>query len=201
MSFLVLLGIAVLVGAIVGLWWRSTHGEQPPARPIDSAPEDGEKVLAELIQSGQMINAIKLHRTLYGSGLKDAKDAVEAMRDGRMPVGPPARREASDPDAHAAMERAVRDNNLIQAIKYHRAIYGSGLKEAKDAVEAMRAGRASPERPEVSGSDLSADIERAIWDNNLIQAIKLYRDQHGVGLKEAKDAVEEMRADLLRRRG
>ena len=201
MSFLALLVSAVLVGAILGIWWRSTHREQPPAPPIDSAPEDGEKVLAELIQSGQMIDAIKLYRTLYGTGLKDAKDAVEAIRDGREPLRPPEHRGWSEPEAHAAMVRAVQDNSLIEAIKFHRRIYGSGLKEAKDAVEAMRAGRASPERPEVSDSDLSADIERAIWDNNLIQAIKLYRDQHGVGLKEAKDAVEEMRADLLRRRG
>ncbi|MGE6761670.1 hypothetical protein ACQKGO_26905 [Corallococcus interemptor] len=201
MSFLVLLGIAVLVGAIVGLWWRATHGEQPPARPIDPPPEDGEKVLAELIQSGQMIAAIKLYRALYATGLKDAKDAVEAIRDGREPLRPPEHRGWSESEAHAAMVRAAQDNSILEAVKFHRRIYGSGVKEAKDAVEAIRAGGAPPGRPEESGTDLGADIERAIWDNNLIQAIKLYRDQYGVGLKEAKDAVEAMRADLLRRRG
>ena len=36
------------------------------------------------------------------------------------------------------------------------------------------------------------EILQAIADGNLIQAIKLYRERTGVGLKEAKDAVEAM---------
>ncbi|WP_375758656.1 hypothetical protein [Corallococcus exercitus] len=140
-SFLALLVIAVFVGALAGFWWRSANRERPADAdpPTARSPEEGEVVLAELIESGQMIDAIKLYRHLHGCGLKDAKDAVEAMREGRAPVGPPERRDLSEPEAKAAMERAVQDNNLIQAIKFHRWLYGSSLKEAKDAVEAMRA--------------------------------------------------------------
>ncbi|NOJ92529.1 hypothetical protein D7W82_22945 [Corallococcus sp. CA049B] len=138
-SFLVLLVIAVFMGALIGLWLRSSNGEQHSEPPTPLSPEEGQARLAELINSGQMINAIKLHRQLHGSGLKEAKDAVEAMRDGRAPMGLPARRALSDSDTNDAIERAVRDDNLIQAIKLYRDQHGVSLKEAKDAVEAMRA--------------------------------------------------------------
>jgi ribosomal protein L7/L12 len=36
------------------------------------------------------------------------------------------------------------------------------------------------------------EILQAIADGNMIQAIKVYRERTGVGLKEAKDAVEAL---------
>jgi large subunit ribosomal protein L7/L12 len=36
------------------------------------------------------------------------------------------------------------------------------------------------------------EIARLAREGNLIQAIKLYREQTGVGLREAKDAVEAL---------
>ncbi|WP_158621438.1 hypothetical protein [Corallococcus aberystwythensis] len=137
-SFLALLVIAVFVGAIAGFWWRSSKREQPSQPPTALSPQEGQEYLADLIASGQTIEAIKLHRQLHGSSLKEAKDAVEAMRDGRAPMEPPARRAVLAPEANDAIERAIRDNQLIQAIKLYREHHGGGLKEAKDAVEAMR---------------------------------------------------------------
>lgn len=138
-SFLVLMLVAVIMGAIVGFWLRSSARDQPFEPPTALSPEEGQQLLTELIESGQMINAVKLYRQLHGCGLKEAKDAVDAMRDGEAPMGLPVRRELSPSDARDAIERAVRDNNLIQAIKLYRDLHGVGLKEAKDAVEAMRA--------------------------------------------------------------
>ncbi|MHA7630477.1 hypothetical protein [Corallococcus sp. M7] len=136
---MVLLVIAVFMGALIGLWLRSSTRDQPSEPPPYRSPEEGRRSLAELIESGQMINAIKLYRELHGCGLKEAKDAVEAMRDGRAPMESLERRELSGPEANDAIERAVRSNNLIEAIKLYRNQHGVGLKEAKDAVEAMRA--------------------------------------------------------------
>ncbi|NRD44054.1 hypothetical protein HRD50_06035 [Corallococcus exiguus] len=127
------------MGALIGFWLRSSNREQPAEPPTPLSPEEGQQNLAELIESGQMINAIKLYRQLHGCGLKEAKDAVEAMRDGRARMEHLERRELPGPETDDAIERAVRSNNLIQAIKLYRDQHGVGLKEAKDAVEAMRA--------------------------------------------------------------
>ena len=43
---------------------------------------------------------------------------------------------------------------------------------------------------EVGGGGLDADIQQLVTDGRKIQAIKLYRERTGVGLAEAKDAIE-----------
>ena len=43
---------------------------------------------------------------------------------------------------------------------------------------------------EVSAGGLDADIQQLVTDGRKINAIKLYRERTGVGLAEAKDAIE-----------
>jgi ribosomal protein L7/L12 len=50
-------------------------------------------------------------------------------------------------------------------------------------------------RPVATGVP-SSDIEALILQGKKIEAIKNYREQTGVGLKEAKDAVEDMQRRL-----
>lgn len=86
----------------------------------------------------------------------------------------------------------------IEAIKRYRTLTGVGLKEAKDAVEAWeRAGSAS-DIPTATpspapGGDI-AEVHALARSGKKIEAIKRYREITGVGLKEAKDAVERMEA-------
>ena len=89
----------------------------------------------------------------------------------------------------------------IEAIKIYRQETGSGLKEAKDAVEALAAGRPLARRSgksvEILGVDptsLEGQVLTLMRDQKKILAIKLYREQTGVGLKQAKDAVEALAA-------
>jgi ribosomal protein L7/L12 len=95
----------------------------------------------------------------------------------------------------------VEEGRIIEAIKLVRMRKGFGLKEAKDAVEAIRDGRvvsSTPEAPtpRVAPSEIDPAIERLVRGGNIIGAIKLYREQHGVGLKESKDAIDTLRASL-----
>jgi hypothetical protein len=57
--------------------------------PIPSGAED-ETELLDLLRRGRKIDAIKLHRQRTGAGLKEAKDAVEALavRNGLPASGP-----------------------------------------------------------------------------------------------------------------
>ena len=78
----------------------------------------------------------------------------------------------------------------IAAIKLYREETGLGLAEAKAALEAMIGGQGLriPKRNIPEGF-FEGDVLRLLGDGKKIQAIKLYREHMGVGLKEAKDAV------------
>lgn len=100
------------------------------------------KRIAELIQQGRKIEAIKLLRDTTGLGLKQAKEEIE-RRSSEMSD------QASPPDlSHPGS--------------------GSGLGQISKEVE---------------------DLARA---GKKIEAIKLLRERTGMGLKEAKEQVEEL---------
>jgi ribosomal protein L7/L12 len=105
---------------------------------------------------------------------------------------------------------------VIQAIKWYRTFTGAGLKESKDACDRMAAepwadpgpaeGEAGPVAweqgagPVAHASRLPGDgrerVSELLFAGKKIHAIKVYRELTGVGLKEAKDAVEAMEKAL-----
>ena len=95
--------------------------------------------------------------------------------------------------ADASPEQLLGAGRKIEAIKRYRELTGVGLKEAKDAVEAMDRATTLPPKSSVLRQVNDSEIEQQIRSGHLIDAIKLYREKTGVGLKEAKDAVEAWR--------
>ena len=94
----------------------------------------------------------------------------------------------------------IRAGRKIEAIKLFRDATGVGLKEAKDAVEQMEAegsttqaagGGAAPGHDPLPNADRQR-VVAALRAGQKIEAIRIYREATGVGLKEAKDAVEAM---------
>jgi ribosomal protein L7/L12 len=64
---------------------RGEHVAVPefvPAPAIAQPPEGKMAEIERLARAGQLIMAIKAYRELTGVGLKDAKEAVERIRDG-----------------------------------------------------------------------------------------------------------------------
>lgn len=104
------------------------------------------------------------------------------------------------------IKRLALDGNAIIAIKEFRETFGTGLKEAKDAVDNIRMGKpviftdfqtpvqgASMGAGETVGHDPRlAQIQKALQHGTKIEAIKLYREIFDVGLLEAKNAVEQI---------
>jgi ribosomal protein L7/L12/sugar lactone lactonase YvrE len=100
----------------------------------------------------------------------------------------------------AEIQRLIQSGQKIYAIKLFRETFGVGLKEAKDAVDAMEAGKgldisgmqvvASAPVNLQSNAENIAEIQRLLQGGSKIEAIKRFREMTGVGLKEAKDAVE-----------
>jgi ribosomal protein L7/L12 len=108
---------------------RSEAPDDPHAPPV---PSNDAGVLMR-IQRGQPIAAIKLYREIHNVGLKEAKDAVEAMAAGKKPSAPPAGDAAVDADVVSM----IRSGNMIDAIRMYRELHGTDLVTAKNAVEAL----------------------------------------------------------------
>ena len=98
------------------------------------------------INSGDKIQAIKLFHEFSGSGLAEAKKLVEALPNGADPAelfssrsnllaSPPL----LDETQVAQVVTALENEGKISAIKLYRELTGTGLAEAKKAVESIEA--------------------------------------------------------------
>ncbi|PRB09986.1 hypothetical protein CQ047_08555 [Microbacterium sp. MYb72] len=112
------------------------------------------------------------------------------------------------PRVVADIDRLVASDQKIQAIKLYRQSTGVGLKEAKDRIDHWSISTTAPHAAAVSHANaartsitpssiraslpapVAADIDRLVAEGAKITAIKALREHTGVGLKEAKDAIE-----------
>jgi ribosomal protein L7/L12 len=128
------------------------HCHQQVTEPADRCPNCGawladagwmadpqfEQTVRTLMQAGQVIEAIKVYREQTGATLVEAKGAVEAIARQASPVTPPVRREdLTEPEARIL--ELLQAGEKIAAIKVHREHFGSTLRDAKEAVEALAA--------------------------------------------------------------
>ena len=119
-------------GAAINSDEGASRGEQESSK---------ERELRSLLQQGRKIEAIKLYREQTGAGLADAKNAIEAMQADtnlRMPL-PKVAPSGEALDLEAELLRLLQEGQKIEAIKHYREWTGAGLKDAKDAVEALAA--------------------------------------------------------------
>jgi len=92
----------------------------------------------------------------------------------------------------------ARGGRRADAIRLFRHLTGQGLAEAKAAVDQLGGRPPVPRRQGLILRDVrDADIESQIRSGHLMNAIALYREKNGVGLQEARTAVERWR-DRLR---
>jgi ribosomal protein L7/L12 len=92
-------------------------------------------------------------------------------------------------------------NQVIQAIQVYQAATGVSLAEAKQAVAEMA--RMEAARPPSGARDfdnpvLESKIRSMLAKGKKIEAVKIYREEYGIGLKEAKDAVDRIEATMPR---
>lgn len=73
--------IAFLIGAVLGWVLRGQQGESVslPPRPLPTSAPELEAEVRELLRQGLKIQAIKIYREFHRVGLKEAKDAIDAM--------------------------------------------------------------------------------------------------------------------------
>lgn len=197
-----ILGIAGVLVVILINFLR-TRGELHPILSAERYAEltsllKDEDVIQEQLRRGNKIGAIKLYREQTGIGLKEAKDVVETMEQERQRTMLSEMAEMYKGDD--AVESLLIAGNRINAIKLYRQRTGVGLKEAKDAIDRMmvemKATRPTRSYQRGEGYVDPAELQRLISIGKKIQAIKYYRETTGVGLKEAKDAVDALSAQM-----
>ena len=103
-------------------------------------------------------------------------------------------------DASSRIAALIREGRKIEAIKLLRETTGVDLKHAREEVERLSqglSGQAPPLLPSGAGSEaagrpgtISQEVADLARQGKKIEAIKLLREQTGVGLKEAKERIE-----------
>jgi ribosomal protein L7/L12 len=200
---LIILGVVVLVllgtaAMILQRSWGSSldRAGMAPSVHYNSAadvPDAERAAIRALIDGGNKIAAIKRVRELTGMNLKEAKEYVESWQPTN--AAPDLTLSIDSPPAADLQEvhRLTLHGQKIQAIKLYRELTGVGLKEAKDYVDALESGGqpvAADPAPTRSG-DL-AEVHALARQGQKIQAIKLYRELTGAGLKDAKDYIDRL---------
>jgi ribosomal protein L7/L12 len=136
--------VIVCLVIVLAAWGLSRLTRRPDApAPHGPATMKSESDIRLLVERGDKITAIKLLRESRNIGLKEAKEAVDALE--RAGVLPPLGADASirvlTPEAVAEIRTLATAGRQIDAIKRYREITGADLKESKDAVEALTATR------------------------------------------------------------
>lgn len=111
------------------------------------------RAVRELLAQGKKIEAIKAYREITGAGLKEAKDAIEALEAGQPVIVPIDATQASgsglpgeadrgfqsSAEAMDAIKAELRAGRKLMAIQLHRTHFSTSLAEARAAVEQIEA--------------------------------------------------------------
>lgn len=184
-----------------------TPGERhTPATP-GAVPASLRRDVETLVMRGQKIQAIKRYREQTGLGLREAKEAVDALEQELFVPGTTTSFQhegesgnalliAGDPDEE--VRRSVLEGRKIEAIKRYREQTGLGLRQAKEVVDALEQELFMPgSTSSRAAEDPDEEVRRFVLEGRKIEAIKRYREQTGLGLREAKEAVDALEQELL----
>ncbi len=143
----------------------------------------------DLVWSGRKIEAVKLYRDMTWASLVDAKNAVEAIAEGKAPV--------PDIDWLDDLYLAIAEgdfDNSVRLLEQHTPLDRNAAEKhlrtlfGQHAVEHIYV--------PVNDEQTKQQIIALVKAKRKIEAIKLYKAHTGQGLAEAKNAVEKIEQDL-----
>ena len=101
----------------------------------------------------------------------------------------------------AAEIREHGDDNLLGAIKTHRAAFGSGLKTAREAVEILLTDEHATLEPDGlvrrgAAADIAATVvpkvEKLLAEGDYVGAVRFTRERTGLHLRDSRAIVEQV---------
>ncbi len=171
----------------------------PPPLPTarSAAPATGGVIAPDIatrkaLHANDRNAAIRAYTAQTGLSIEAARNTLDAIMSGQIPVESLVFNAAPAMNVDGAIQNAMRAGNKIEAIKLYKEKTGLGLKEAKENIEAMMRGDTPAWGTGATSVDVDTAIQNAIRAGQKIEAIKLYREKTGLGLKEAKDAIDAM---------
>jgi ribosomal protein L7/L12 len=105
------------------------------------------------------------------------------------------------PDQVQKIHKLLHEKLLIQAVYVYHEATGVSLAEAREAVEEMARNEYTKPPSGVRNQDnpvLEGRIKSLLSKGKKLDAVKIYRAEYGVSLKEAQDAVERIAASVPR---
>jgi ribosomal protein L7/L12 len=185
----------VLGGMLAYLWYR--RHTRPPALPAPLAE------LEHLLKSGRRAEALRLYRAHTGASPTEARDALQALDMG-LPGEALAAQFASPQAAlEHELRHLLRTGRKISAIRRYQEHTGAGLREARQAVDALEPAPATlqPPQPDAArdrAATLEHELRPLLRTGRKISAIRLYQERTGTGLREARQAIEQLERDVRR---
>ena len=138
----------------------------------DATPRASLDEIRQLVQNGNLVDAIRRYSELYGVDSSESKDAMDALAAGKVVdvhqvfSGPPSAEDTSR--VLEDVKSLLRSGNKIGAIKRYREVHDVSLTQAKfvvDQVEAALNGTPAPRPPEFHGqpSPVSKPAKPGRW--------------------------------------
>ena len=120
--------VSILPGGLI-------EGASAPAAALDE--------IRRLAKGGNLLEAIKKYRRVYGVDLKEAREAVEALQAGRLAAPSAPGMPSADELTRVIQEvqRLIGEGKKIEAIKVYRENYDVSATRASYAIEQIEAGQ------------------------------------------------------------
>jgi ribosomal protein L7/L12 len=149
--------------------------------------------LERLIASGNTIEAIKQYRNIADVGLAEAKAFIDSLAGGASPLAAMARSAGIDAkklqQAEAMALAALRKGNAMDAIKHYRHHTKVGLKQAKEAVDALSVVQRTEGR---INAKLAASVLAMVRAGQKEQAVTQIMSNAGFDENEANALIRTM---------
>jgi ribosomal protein L7/L12 len=172
--------------------WIEQAQRQPPE--IDwNAASDPE--IGDYLSRGKKIDAIKRYRELTGAGLKEAKDALDYLAAHPQAAGDKKKAPLLNLQGEGVRD-LVEAGKIDEAVEVYAKFAGVDIYSAKDAVAEIQREPEASDHLSDAASAADPQIVALVQQGKKIEAIKIYRERTGLGLKEAKDAVEQIEREM-----
>jgi ribosomal protein L7/L12 len=150
-----------------------------------------------LVKEGRTLEALRAYREQTGASLDEALTVVDGLQQELQPEDPvppqadrgPEAVPLEGPDVTALLQAGRK----LDAIRLYREQTGSSLQAATGVIKDLERKLDIEDESEIEHSQ---DVPTLLRAGRKIDAIRVYREQHGSSLQDATKAINQLEKDL-----